>query len=62
MAGMPASLPAGVRLSAHISLGVIVRVVLRSKTPALVRQEVWGLLLTHFAVLSQISTAAKRSP
>ena len=26
------------------------RVVLRSKTPELVRQEVWGLLLAHFAV------------
>jgi hypothetical protein len=27
-------------------------VVLRSKTPELVRQEVWGLLLAHFAVAS----------
>jgi hypothetical protein len=26
------------------------RVVLRSKTPTLVKQEVWGLLLAHFAV------------
>jgi IS4 transposase len=26
------------------------RVVLRSKTPELVKQEVWGLLLAHFAV------------
>ena len=34
------------------------RVVLRSKTPALVRQEVWGLLLTHFAVRGLMHEAA----
>jgi Transposase DDE domain len=34
------------------------RVVLRSKTPELVRQEVWGLLLTHFAVRGLMHEAA----
>jgi Insertion element 4 transposase N-terminal/Transposase DDE domain len=34
------------------------RVVLRSKTPELVRQEVWGLLLAHFAVRGLIHEAA----
>jgi Insertion element 4 transposase N-terminal/Transposase DDE domain len=34
------------------------RVVLRSKTPALVRQEVWGLLLAHFAVRGLMHEAA----
>jgi hypothetical protein len=34
------------------------RVVLRSKTPALVRQEVWGLLLAHFAVRGLMYEAA----
>jgi hypothetical protein len=32
--------------------------VLRSQTPALVRQEVWGLLLAHFAVRGLIHEAA----
>jgi hypothetical protein len=35
-------------------------VVLRSKTPALVRQEVWGLLLAHFAVRGLMHEAALR--
>jgi IS4 transposase len=35
-----------------------VRVVLRSKTPALVRQEFWGLLLAHFAVRGLMHEAA----
>jgi Insertion element 4 transposase N-terminal/Transposase DDE domain len=34
------------------------RMVLRSQTPALVRQEVWGLLLAHFAVRGLIHEAA----
>src|SRR3712207_5582399 len=34
------------------------RVVLRSKPPALVRQEVWGLLLAHFAVRGLMHEAA----
>ena len=34
------------------------RVVLRSKTPELVRQEVWGLLLAHFAVRGLMHEAA----
>jgi hypothetical protein len=34
------------------------RVVLRSKTPELVRQEVWGLLLAHFAVRGLMQEAA----
>jgi hypothetical protein len=34
------------------------RVVLRSKTPALVRQEVWGPLLAHFAVRGLMHEAA----
>jgi Insertion element 4 transposase N-terminal/Transposase DDE domain len=34
------------------------RVVLRSKTSALVRQEVWGLLLAHFAVRGLMHEAA----
>ena len=34
------------------------RMVLRSKTPALVRQEFWGLLLAHFAVRGLMHEAA----
>jgi Insertion element 4 transposase N-terminal/Transposase DDE domain len=34
------------------------RLVLRSKTPELVRQEVWGLLLAHFAVRGLMHEAA----
>src|SRR5918994_3972709 len=34
------------------------QLVLRSKTPALVRQEVWGLLLAHFAVRGLMHEAA----
>ena len=34
------------------------RVVLRSKTPELVRQEVWGLLLAHFAIRGLMHEAA----
>lgn len=34
------------------------RVVLRSKTPKLVRQEVWGLLLAHFAIRGLMHEAA----
>jgi len=34
------------------------QMVLRSKTPALVRQEVWGLLLAHFAVRGLMHEAA----
>ena len=37
------------------------RVVLRSKTPALVRQEFWGLLLAHFAVRGLVHEAALRA-
>jgi hypothetical protein len=36
------------------------QVVLRSKTPALVRQEFWGLLLAHFAVRGLMHEAALR--
>ena len=34
------------------------RIVLRSKTPALVRQEAYGLLLAHFAVRGLMHEAA----
>ena len=34
---------------------------LRSKTPELVRQEVWGLLLAHFAVRGLMHEAALRA-
>jgi hypothetical protein len=37
------------------------RVVLRSKTPELVRQEVWGLLLAHFAVRGLMHEAALKA-
>jgi hypothetical protein len=37
------------------------RIVLRSKTPDLVRQEFWGLLLAHFAVRGLMHEAALRS-
>jgi len=37
------------------------RAVLRSKTPDLVRQEVWGLLLAHFAVRGLMHEAALRA-
>ena len=37
------------------------RVVLRSKTPALARQEFWGLLLAHFAVRGLMHEAALRA-
>src|ERR671913_369716 len=37
------------------------RVVLRGKTPELVRQEFWGLLLTHFAVRGLMHEAALRA-
>jgi hypothetical protein len=37
------------------------RVVLRSKTPDLVRQEFWGLLLAHFAVRGLMHQAALRA-
>ena len=38
-----------------------VRVVLRSKTPELVRQEFWGLLLAHFAVRGLMHEAALKA-
>jgi hypothetical protein len=37
------------------------RMVLRSKTPASVRQEFWGLLLAHFAVRGPMHEAALRA-
>jgi hypothetical protein len=37
------------------------RVVLRSKTPELVRQEFWGLLLAHFAIRGLMHEAALRA-
>jgi IS4 transposase len=37
------------------------QVVLRSKTPALVRQEVWGLLLAHYAVRGLMHEAALKA-
>ena len=37
------------------------RVILRSKTPDLVRQEFWGLLLAHFAVRGLMHEAALRA-
>ena len=37
------------------------RAVLRSKTPELVRQEVWGLLLAHFAVRGLMHEAALKA-
>jgi hypothetical protein len=37
------------------------RVVLRSKTPELARQEAWGLLLAHFAVRGLMHEAALRA-
>jgi len=38
------------------------QVVLRSKTPELVRQEVWGLLLAHYAVRGLLHEAAMTAP
>lgn len=38
------------------------QVVLRSKTPELVRQEVWGLLLAHYAVRGLLHEAAVTAP
>jgi len=38
------------------------QVVLRSKTPELVRQEVWGLLLAHSAVRGLLHEAAVTAP
>jgi hypothetical protein len=37
------------------------RMVLRGKTPELVRQEFWGLLLAHFAVRGLMHEAALRA-
>lgn len=37
------------------------RIVLRSKTPELVRQEFWGLLLAHFAIRGLMHEAALRA-
>ena len=37
------------------------RVVLRSKTPELVRKKFWGLLLAHFAALGRMHQAALRA-
>jgi IS4 transposase len=37
------------------------RMVLRSKTPDLVRQEFWGLLLAHFAIRGLMHEAALRA-
>ena len=37
------------------------RMVLRSKTPELVRQQFWGLLLAHFAVRGLMHEAALRA-
>jgi hypothetical protein len=37
------------------------RIILRSKTPELVRQEFWGLLLAHFAVRGLMHEAALRA-
>ena len=37
------------------------RIVLRSKTPELVRQAFWGLLLAHFAVRGLMHEAALRA-
>jgi hypothetical protein len=39
--------------------------VLRSKTPVLVKQEIWGLIITHFAVrqlMAQAALASKKDP
>ena len=36
------------------------RIVLRSKTPELVRQECWGLMLAHFAIRSLMHDAARQ--
>ena len=36
------------------------RIVLRSKTPELVRQEFWGLMLAHFAIRSLMHDAARQ--
>ena len=35
---------------------------LRSKTPALVRQQVWGLLLAHYAVRAVLREPRTPSP
>ena len=68
MARTSASLPGGLRLSDYLSVGVIARVfprvavrealLLRSKTPALVLQELDGLMLAHYAVRCLIHEAA----
>ena len=36
------------------------KIVLRSKTPELVRQEFWGLLLAHFAIRDLMQEAADK--
>ena len=36
------------------------RIVLRGKTPELVRQEFWGLILAHFAIHSLMHDAARQ--
>ena len=36
------------------------KIVLRSKTPELVRQEFWGLLLAHFAIRDLMQQAAQK--
>ena len=71
MARTSASLPGGLRLSDYLSVGVIARVfprvavlealLLRSKTPALVLQELDGLMLAHYAVRCLIHEAAARA-
>ena len=57
--------PASRRNSGRLQIGTPGRLrrnthVLRSKTPELVRQEFWGLLLAHFAVRRLMHEAALR--
>ncbi len=64
MARTVAELPAGTRITDYISLGMIAKsfprekIVLRSKTPDLVRQEFYGLLLAHYAIRGLMPEAA----
>ncbi len=74
MARTLAELPKGTRITDHISLGVIAkafpaqviedilrRTVLRSKTPDLVKQEFYGLLLAHHAIRGLMHEAALKA-
>ena len=49
------------RVKRNLRLPREARIVLRGRTPALVRQEFWGLLLAHFAIRGLMHEAALRA-